>query len=263
MTKLAFLMSATINSSVAKTNKPTLVFVHGYLGGSAQWSDQVDYFSRDYTVITPDLPGFGLHNHLPPVDSITSFAQYVLTQLDQQEIGNFFLLGHSMGGMIVQEIIRLAPHRISKLVLYGTGPIGNMPGRFETIEQSQQRLQQDGVAMTAKRIAATWFADGKNGNGYQACADIAKKASLPAGLAALTAMKNWSGEAELPNIKAPTLVLWGDLDKSYLWPLPQQLWQEIPNASLSVVAQCSHAVHLEKPALFNDILADFLKHSPV
>lgn len=240
------------------TNKKPLVFVHGYLGGSPQWASQLENFSGDFNVITPDLPGFGLNADLESPLTIGGFAEYVLGELDKQDIKQFYLVGHSMGGMIAQEITKLAQSRVEKLVLYGTGPIGVMPGRFETIEESRNRVAADGVESTARRISAKWFVGGENGRGYNGCAKIAVKASMQAAQAGLTAMETWSGVDELANIKADTLVLWGDQDKSYLWPLPEKLWNEIPDASLSVIAGCSHAVHLEKPELFNAVLKDFL-----
>lgn len=251
--------STYVNSSFDKSNSmQSLVFVHGYFGGSAQWADQLAHFSTDFNVITPDLPGFDLNAHLAAPDSITGFAQYVLDELDQQGIERFHLVGHSMGGMIAQAIVNLAPARVEKLVLYGTGPVGVMPGRFETIEESRNRVRADGIDVTARRIAAKWFVGGENSQYYEGCADIAVTASLQAALAGLTAMETWSGIDALANINTPTLVLWGDQDQSYHWPLPEMLWREIPNAGLSVVAGCSHAVHLEKPLLFNALLEDFL-----
>jgi pimeloyl-ACP methyl ester carboxylesterase len=240
------------------TIKKPLVFVHGYLGGSPQWASQVVYFSDEFNVITPGLPGFGLNAHLEAPETITGFAQYVLGELDKQDIEEFYLVGHSMGGMIAQEITKLASSRVEKLVLYGTGPVGEMPGRFETIAESRNRVAADGVESTARRISAKWFIGGESGTGYEGCAEIAVMASLQAAQAGLAAMESWSGVEALPNIKPQTLVLWGDKDKSYHWPLPEKLWKEIPDASLSVVAGCSHAVHLEKPHLFNAILRDFL-----
>ena len=238
--------------------KKTLVLVHGYLGGSVQWQAQVAAFTAHFNVITPDLPGFGLNNTQLSPETIGGYADYVLGELDKQGIDNFDLLGHSMGGMIVQEMVARAPERVDKLILYGTGPIGVMPGRFESIDQSKQRLIDEGVQSTARRIAAKWFVGGVDGDAYQGCAEIAVLASPQAAAAGLSAMQAWSGEQALAHIASSTLVLWGDLDKSYLWPLPEQLWRTIPNASLSVVAGCSHAVHLEKPALFNAIVNDFL-----
>lgn len=242
----------------ASSSKPTLVLVHGYLGGSLQWKDQVATFSDYFNVITPDLPGYGLKNQQQTPETIGGFADYVLEQLDEQGIGSFHLLGHSMGGMIAQEMISKAPHRVKKLILYGTGPIGVMPGRFESIEESKQRLIDDGIESTARRISAKWFVDGENSHAYEGCADIAVHASTQAAVAGLTAMASWSGKDLLTEIASPTLVLWGDQDQSYQWPMPEALWKEIPNASLSVLSGCSHAVHLEKPELFNAILLDYL-----
>jgi pimeloyl-ACP methyl ester carboxylesterase len=62
----------------------------------------------------------------------------------------------------------------------------------------------------------------------------------------------------LGKIEAPTLVLWGDGDRAYLWAQPEQLWRGIEGARLAVIPGCSHAVHLEKPHLFNAMLEDFL-----
>ena len=248
----------SIDNLSQNMEKPVLVFVHGYLGGSQQWENQVNVFSEHFTVITPDLPGYGLNNKQQSPESIGGLADYVLGELDKQGIDRFNLLGHSMGGMIVQEMISRAPHRIEKLVLYGTGPVGIMPGRFESIDESKQRLQDEGLESNARRISSKWFLHGTDCCAYQGCADIAVQASLQAAVAGLTAMEAWLGKHLLAKIKSPTLVLWGDRDQSYQWALPESLWQGIPDASLSVVSGCSHAVHLEKPELFNAILMDYL-----
>lgn len=239
-----------------------LVLVHGYLGGSPQWAHQVEVFSRYFDVITPDLPGFGLNNKMESPDTISGFANYVLDELSRLGISNFHLLGHSMGGMIVQEIVALAPERVDRLVLYGTGPVGLMPGRFETIEESRRRLTDEGVEASGRRIATTWFLHGESAKRYHVCADLAVKASLQAALAGLSAMEAWSGIASLSGITTPTLVLWGDGDRAYQWSQPEQLWRGIADARLAVVPGCSHAVHLEKPHLFNALLANFLEIDP-
>ena len=153
----------------------------------------------------------------------------------------------------------MAPERIDRLVLYGTGPVGLMPGRFETIDESRRRLTEDGVEATGRRIAATWFLQGEQAARYPVCADLAVMASPQAAQAGLTAMEAWSGVSALSRIATPTLVLWGDGDRAYQWSQPQQLWQQIAGARLAVIPGCSHAVHLEKPHLFNAVLADFLE----
>ena len=62
-----------------------------------------------------------------------------------------------MGGMIVQEISRLAEDQIDKLICCGTGPRGNIPGRFGTIDQSREKLKINGLKDTAYRKPKNWF----------------------------------------------------------------------------------------------------------
>jgi pimeloyl-ACP methyl ester carboxylesterase len=235
-----------------------VVLVHGYLGGSAQWPALVQALTPDHEVIAPDLPGFGAATHLPGRDAIADFAEAVIGCLDRLGIGRFALLGHSMGGMIVQEIAARQGDRIERLVLYGTGPLGRMPDRFEPLEVSMDRLAAEGVPATADRICATWFRDGTAAPGYALTRDIGRMATPEAARGALIAMRDWDGRAALGGLAMPCRVIWGDCDRSYRWPQVQALWQGIDGAELAVVPAASHAVHLEKPSIFNALVRDFL-----
>ena len=231
-----------------------LVLVHGFMGGSDQWELQAPLAAgRD--LIAVDLPGFGKNAHMGPVAAIPEFAEWVLAEVGAEQ---FDLLGHSMGGMIVQEMVRLAPGRVRKLVLYGTGAVGTIPGRFEPIETSIQRARTDGPKSTARRIAATWFLKKEKAPEFSACAQIAEASTLPAIVSGLQAMQDWSGLDNLAKITSPTLVLWGDNDRTYSWPQIETLWRNIPGCQLAVLPACAHAVHMERPSLFNQLIDGFL-----
>ncbi|WP_050605955.1 alpha/beta fold hydrolase [Ruegeria sp. 6PALISEP08] len=235
-----------------------LVLVHGFMGGSAQWDGCRDTLHQHADVIAIDLPGFGVNAHLPPIDSIGGYADWVVRHLRGLGVEEYHLLGHSMGGMIAQEIAVREGERIDRLVLYATGAAGVLPGRFETIEHSKKRAAESGPAATARRIAATWFLDCEAAPGYEHCAGIATQAKLAAINAGLEAMQSWSGEQNLSRIRRETLVLWGDRDRTYPWSQIQMLWEAIPNTSLGVVPGCAHALHAEKPDLFLRLISDFL-----
>ena len=119
-----------------------LVLVHGFLGSSKMWEPQINFFKDYFRVITPDLPGFGKSNKAKSHNNIQSIANLLLDCLDEKKIDQFYLLGHSMGGMIVQEMAKKRGGKISKLVCYSTGPRGEMPGRFETVDQSRENLKK-------------------------------------------------------------------------------------------------------------------------
>ncbi|MGB1208538.1 MAG: alpha/beta fold hydrolase [Paracoccaceae bacterium] len=234
-----------------------VVFVHGFMGGSRQWQAQTKALAGG-DVITLDLPGFGQNAQCDGLNSITGYATWALDALAKRGLEQFHLIGHSMGGMVAQEMIAHAAERVDRLVLYGTGAQGVLPGRFETIATSKRRAQADGPQATARRIAATWFLRREQAAAFEDCAAIAQQCRLQAILAGLDAMQDWSGADRLKDIDTKTLVIWGDGDRTYPWSQTQHLWQSIRGANLSVIPNCAHAVHLEKPDLFNSILKDFI-----
>lgn len=235
-----------------------LVLVHGFMGGSAQWDGCRDTLQRQFDLVAVDLPGFGARSHLPPIGSIGGFADWVIQHLHDLGVERYHLLGHSMGGMIAQEVARRDPEKLDRLVLYATGAIGVLPGRFESIEESKRRAAEDGSVATARRIAATWFLDRETADGYEPCAAIAAQSKLAAIHAGLDAMQSWSGEQTLNQIRQKTLILWGDRDRTYPWSQIQRLWQVIPDTSIAIVPACAHALHAEKPDIFQRIISDFL-----
>ncbi len=233
------------------------MLVHGYLGGSAQWQDQIAAFRGSHDVIAPDLPGFGGSNGLPGPARIAEFAGAMMDCLAGLGVRRFTLMGHSMGGMIAQEIAARHADRLDGLVLYGTGPLGLMPDRFEPIETSMARLEADGVAATADRISATWFRDGAAAPGHALASALGHQASPEAARNALAAMRDWDGRGALAEMRLRCRIIWGDQDRSYRWPQVASLWAGIADAELAVIPGASHAAHLEKPALFNALLRDF------
>jgi len=235
-----------------------LVLVHGFMGGSAQWEGYVEALAARRDLVAVDLPGFGANAHLPAIDSIGGYADWVVQHLRGLGVAQYHLLGHSMGGMIAQDIALRDGDRINRLVLYATGAVGVLPGRFETIAQSKMRAVEDGPEATARRIAATWFLQREAAAGYAQCAAIAAQAGLPAIKAGLDSMQSWSGAQNLSEIRQETLVLWGDRDRTYPWRQIETLWDAIPTSSLAVVPDCAHAVHAEKPDLFQRLISDFL-----
>jgi len=236
-----------------------LVLVHGFLGSAEMWQPQIEYLKNNYRVITPSLPGFGKSNKAKSHNNINEMAESVLHCLKEKGIKKFYLLGHSMGGMIVQEMAKLVGEKIIKLICYGTGAVGDIPGRFETMDESRGKLKKNGLEITAHRIAKTWFVDEDKSKYFSLCDDAIKATSSEAADNALIAMKTWNGLKNLKNIKNSTLIIWGDQDKTYNFEQVKVLNKNIPNSKLKIIKGCSHNVHLEKPDEFNKCIFEFLE----
>ena len=234
------------------------VLVHGYLGSSEMWTFQKEFFSKDYRVIIPALPGFGESHNIKSLDSINKMAKEIINVLDQKKIDKFNLIGHSMGGMIVQEITKLIGDRVNKLICFATGSIGEIPGRFETIDETREKLKKDGTEVSFSRVPKKWFVKGDKDKNYFLCKNAVKDVSLEAADNALLAMKNWRGKEDLKNIKNETLIIWGDKDTSYNFDQVDTLKKNIKNSRLEIFKDCAHNVHLEQPDQFNNLVQKFI-----
>ncbi len=234
------------------------VFVHGYLGSSKMWNFQKEFFSKHYRVIIPALPGFGESHNVKSLDTINKMARQIIDLLDQKNIDKFNLIGHSMGGMIVQEITKLIGNRVNKLICFATGSIGEIPGRFETIDETREKLKKDGTEVSFSRVPKKWFVKGDKDKNYFLCKNAVKDVSLEAADNALLAMKNWRGKEDLKNIKNETLIIWGDKDTSYNFDQVDTLKKNIKNSRLEIFKNCAHNVHLEQPDEFNNLVQKFI-----
>ena len=236
-----------------------LVLVHGYLGSSEMWKFQKDYLKNYFRVIAPALPGFGESYKVKSLNSINTMANIVLECVEEKKINKFNLMGHSMGGMIVQEIAKVAGDKVNKLICFATGSIGNIPDRFESLDVSIKRLREEGIKETVKRIPPKWFVNGNKAKNYYLCENAVKETSEETADNALNAMKNWNGLDNLKNIKNETLIIWGDKDVSYNFDQVETLNKNIPNSRLDIFKNCCHNVHLEEPEKFNQTVKTFLE----
>ena len=236
-----------------------LVLVHGYLGSSEMWKFQKDYLKNYFRIIAPALPGFGESYKVKSLNSINTMANIVLECAEEKKINKFNLMGHSMGGMIAQEIAKVAGDKVNKLICFATGSIGNIPDRFESLDVSIKRLKDEGIKETVKRIPPKWFVNGNKAKNYYLCENAVKETSEETAENALNAMKNWNGLENLKNIKNETLIIWGDKDVSYNFDQVEMLNKNIPNNKLEIFKGCCHNVHLEEPEKFNKTVKTFLE----
>jgi pimeloyl-ACP methyl ester carboxylesterase len=165
-----------------------------------------------------------------------------------------------MGGMIVQEIAKIAGDKIAKLICFATSSIGEIPGRFETMDESIRRLKEEGINELKTRIPPKWFVKGNKDKNYFFCENAVTNISEETASNALHAMKQWNGFENLKNIKNQTLIIWGDKDTAYNLEQVETLNKNIPNSELKIINGCSHNAHLEEPDKINQIINEFLSN---
>jgi 3-oxoadipate enol-lactonase len=243
----------------------TAVFLlHGVGGGKEAWlHNQPVLAAAGYQTLAWDMPGYGAS---PPHPSCTnaSLAGALKALIDHVGAQRNVLLGHSMGGMVAQELAALHPSLVHGLILHSTSPaFGRADGawqqqflqsRFAPLDQG---LGMDGLA---RKIVPTMFAPGADPARLAEAAAL--MARVPAGTyrAALSAIVSFNRLAELGNIAVPTLCLTGELDLNAPPAVVEKMAKRIAGADYECLSGVSHIANIEQPALFNSTVLAFLKH---
>lgn len=101
-------------------SKPTLVLLHGFLGSARDWLPLIGHLP-DCHCVAFDLPGHG-HAHEPHLKQMTDFPAWLCTQLQQQNISDYHLLGYSLGGRLALQFAATQPAGLHSLLLENAHP---------------------------------------------------------------------------------------------------------------------------------------------
>ena len=240
-----------------KPNSTPLVLIHGFLGDGLLFSPNIQQLRKYHTVITVDLPGFGKNAKQLGATSINDMAQQAMATLEALSYPKFYLLGHSMGGMVALQMALAAQQKIAALILYATNSDGNLPERFETFAQTKARLQED-FAGAKRHICATWFCDGEQHQHFPLVLQCGADVQLQTALDAVDAMQNFNATAKAAQYNRPTLIIGAEKDKTYAPHVVRKLHTRIPQSQLHIMKNCAHNAHLEAEVKFNTLLLEWL-----
>jgi pimeloyl-ACP methyl ester carboxylesterase len=231
---------------------PPLVLIMGYRLNSAAWpTTLIEQLARQFTVITPDNRGTGRSDKPVEGYAIANMARDVCGLLDELDIAEVRLLGYSMGGAIAQEFVRQFPHRVKGLILCATMAGGPGASYAEASVVSVMR-DLDGLSpeQAARRIWNVTYAPGYLEE-HRALAEdqMRREIALPTPLHAadlqFQAFAEFDASRTLSDIRAPTLILTGDLDRLISPQNSHKMAGLIPGAKLIVIPGGGHRVMWE------------------
>lgn len=247
---------------------PVLLLAHGLGDEADTWRLVLPQLAEHYRVIAPDLPGFGRSAKPRRAYTLAFFAQALAGLLESLGIARATLLGHSMGAAIVQRLALARPQLAERLVLisgalptepgWPSGPSWWFltPGVGEALYTSLRRSNDDAYAtlrpyyadldalpaedrafLRARVWARVWSAGQR-----RAFLSALRWMAIDRGLRATTL------RGRLAQLALPTQLIWGDRDQIVPPAVGEQVAALLPQAHLSVIADCGHLPQQERPA---------------
>jgi pimeloyl-ACP methyl ester carboxylesterase len=254
---------------------PPIVFVHGLSGSWQNWLEQLPVFAaRGRRVVALDQPGFGYSPMPRETITISGYARILDGVLDALGIDAAAVVGNSMGGFVSTELAIAFPQRVERLVLAAPAGISTYGSRHGLRAARLARALRPLLAAQMGWLAA--HADGFAEHARLrelALRDIARHPALlpptlvaeqlrgagkPGFVEALEACLNYDFRDRLPEIAAPTLIVWGARDRVIPVRDADVLMELIPNARKVILDDTGHVPMLERPGPFNELLERFL-----
>ena len=236
----------------------TLLFVHGWCINKSYWTDQVAFFSPRYRVVTMDLPGFGQSGKNRTVWTTEAFGKDVDSVMQQLDLHNVILVGHSMAGHIILEAANHAAGRVIGLV--GVDNFKNA-GQTQTPQEKAQMvkildsMQHNFRQLTMQYMGQELF--------YKTTADSIRKRVLDdvAGADSLIAVAclqpdDFSEIRELARTKMKLNIISSDVKPTDTTAFKAN---HLPFEVLYIHAT-GHYPMIEKPAAFDSLLQQAIGH---
>ena len=245
---------------------PPLLLLHGGVSdGPTTWWNQIDEFAHDHTVIAWDAPGAGASDDPPEMFGMDGYASCVAGFIRALGLDAVHLMGHSFGGAVALAVAARHADLVRSLVLVSAyagwrGSLGDVEAGARLDETIA--LSRRSGAEVADALLPTMFAVPVAG--FEAAAfRKAIVAFHPAGMRAMAAACAEDLSALLPEVVAPTLIVYGSADTRAPWPVAGRLHDGIASSRLVVIEGAGHECNTERPQVFNDAVRVFFAGAPV
>jgi non-heme chloroperoxidase len=239
-------------------NGPPIILLHGYSDSWVSYTRVLPLIDRKYLVYIPDQRGHGDSDRPASGYTFPDFAGDVIAFMDAKGLKKATIVGHSMGSFVAQHVATMAPERVEKLVLVGSAPAVSNGVVLE--------LQREVSALTDP-VSPKFVREFQTSVISQPVPDefmdrvIQESLKLPARVwrDTMAGMLAQNSKVTLGEIKAPTLIIWGDRESVFPNRSDQEaLRKAIPNATLKVYPGTGHCPNWEEPERFVKDLQEFM-----
>ncbi len=230
-----------------------VVYVHGNTGSSSWFELVMDL--PGCSVVALDMPNFGRSSPLEGEISIQRYAAYVAGFMDVKGIKDAVVVGHSLGGCVVQALALDRPELVKAMVLVDSGaPDGLLTpkDRHSLIE-----LMRDNRTVLEQALKAV-VPMLKDEALFKTLVDDAQRMAASAWVGNAEALSNFDISARCAEYTGPVLVLRGTLDPIITEKMARDTAEAYLHGQLMTLEGVGHSVIVENPPLFLQIFKDFL-----
>jgi pimeloyl-ACP methyl ester carboxylesterase len=231
--------------------RETILFIHGAGGGHLSWAFQKGFFEKEFHPVIIELPGHG-ESGGEGEEEIGRYAEHVYGFLKALNLRQLLLVGHSMGGAIVQTLAVTHPEIVRGIVLVGTGArLKVLPAVLDGINKNFEEM--------VRRIVRYAFSRKASPELIEAGAEYLLGCRPRVLYGDFLACDRFDFMKEVSKIDLPALILCGAEDELTPVKYSEFLRQHIRSSRLGILPGAGHMVMMEFPEVFNREVREFIR----
>ena len=240
-----------------------LVLMHGIGGNRTNWTEQVEVFSEHFHTVSWDARGYGDSDDYAGALDFGDFARDLNALLDHFGVEQAHLCGLSMGGRIAQDFYLQFPERVKTLTLVATfAGFRNFSSeeRQRFIDLRKKPLVEEGKEPRdiAPVVAKTLIGPSASEDKYLRLVQSMEKLHKERYIKTIEASTLYDKALELETVTVPTCLVFGEHDSLTTPDTGRAMAERIAGSAFHVVPRSGHLINIEEPAIFNQIVLDFL-----
>lgn len=247
-----------------------LVMLHGFTGTTRTWAKVIEALSESpIQLIAIDLPGHGRtkYSNKRKLSMENVCEDIKILSEEHLKVSSIHLLGYSMGGRTALSFASLYPGLVDKLFLESASPglrsLDEQQGRMQKDESLARKLEEQGIEAFVDfwENIPLFYSQRLLPENIQADIREERLGQTVDGLAlSLRGMGTGTQPSwweDLFQLTLPVQLVVGAWDKKFL-AINQAMEKTLPQAKLNVVKEAGHAVHVEQPKFFAEIVREFM-----
>lgn len=247
-----------VGRTLGRTDGWPVILAHPIGFDGRFWRAASDRLVSRFALVTPDARGHGGSARGTSEASISRLADDVIAVMDALHVEKAGFVGCSMGGMVGMHLAAAHPERINWLVL------ANAPARIplprELFDQRIAAARSGGYPELARGMLARWISPGAEAarpDWYAARLEEMLQTEGDGFADAFAALRDYDGDADLPRISAPALIVTGAFDGGFPPDAAAGVAAKIPGGEVAVIAGTGHLAPVESPHAFSDLVIAF------
>lgn len=241
-----------------KENKNSIVFLHPAFSDHSAFDQQIDYFSKNYKVITIDLIGHGLSKANKSNDKIDASSNHISKILESENINKTHLIGVSIGSLIAQYFALNHPTKVKSLNALGGYDINKVNKEVKKAQKgfnlslifralfSMKSFRKKTASLTCKSMKGQAIF-------YKTTSHYQRKSFV-----VMQGLQNIVKDRKRTEIKYPTLIMTGEFDIELAKKISKNWHSVLENSEYYIIENGGHCANIDEPLIFNKKAKEFI-----